>query len=273
MNFAVQSILVDTCNLALLLLAIGLPAYALLRRYLPTASWERGGNVWTAPFNAFDLFVVVLFAVAARTLAMAHDGAPPAGGYSAGMIYKGTFMFVLVAAMIVMLFNVRRVGITELFGFNRLSLRAMLTWAIGGALAAILTVQAAAWLWQEFILSPAWDTAGEQPLVRLLRESPDMSLRLAIALSACLIQPITEEVIFRGYFYPAVKRHTDGGFAAIASSVVFAVLHMHVPTLGPLFVMGLLLVLAYELSGSLWIPIAIHAIFNTTTVVFEILQR
>ena len=273
MNLAIQSILVDSCNLALLLLAIGLPAYAIMRRFVPTATWERGGNVWTAPFNAFDLFVVVLFTVAARAMAMAHDGAPPAGGYNAVMIYKGSFMFVLIAVMILMLFNVRRVTATELFGLNRLSPRALLVWSFGGALLVFLTVQAVAWLWQHYVLSHAWTESGEQALVQLLRDSPDMGLRLAIALSACLIQPITEEIIFRGYFYPALKRQADGGFAAIVSALVFAVLHMHVPVLGPLFVMGLLLVLVYELSGSLWVPIAIHAIFNTTTVVYQLLQK
>jgi len=44
-------------------------------------------------------------------------------------------------------------------------------------------------------------------------------------------------------------------------------IHMHIPSLLPLFLLGCVLTFAYELSGSLLVPMAMHAFFNTLTLV------
>ncbi len=270
MNAATQAILVDTFNLALLLLAIGLPAYAILRRSSPTASWERAGNVWTGPFHGFDLIVIVLLVLGARAMALGYKGPGDPSGYTAATILSGSLFFVIVAGMVLLLLVIRHAHVTEVFGLDRLRAPVLLAWSFGGLVVCVLLVQGAAWLWKEFLLTPAWNSTGDQTMVKLLRESPDQGLRIAIALSACLLQPVTEEVIFRGYLYPVVKRHTDRPLTAILSALVFAAMHMHIPTLGPLFLLGILLVIAYEMTGSLWVPIGIHALFNTLTVVYQI---
>ena len=48
----------------------------------------------------------------------------------------------------------------------------------------------------------------------------------------------------------------------MATSLIFALVHQHIGTMVPLFSLGLVLVLAYELTGSLLVPIFIHALFN-----------
>ena len=44
-------------------------------------------------------------------------------------------------------------------------------------------------------------------------------------------------------------------------------LHLHLPSLLPLFLLACVLTLAYELSGSLLVPMAMHALFNAITLV------
>lgn len=273
MNAASQAIFTDTFNLALLLLAIGIVAYALLRRTGTTFAFERAGNVWTAPFSGPDLIVVVLLILAFRAMAMSYTGPSPDKTYTAASILQGSFLFVILAGALLLALGIRRAPFSELFGLNRLGSAAMAAWVLLGVVACIAITQGAAWLWKHHVLTPEWISTGDQTLVRLLRESPDLGLRLAIAISACVLQPLTEEIIFRGYLYPAIKRHSDRPFAALVSAIVFAALHFHVPTLGPLFIFGLLLVMTYELSGSLWVPIGIHALFNTTTVVLQVLPQ
>jgi membrane protease YdiL (CAAX protease family) len=273
LNAASQAIFTDTFNLALLLLAIGVVTYALLRRSCTTLAFERAGNVWTTPFSGPDLIVVVLLILAFRAMAMSYTGPSPDKTYTAGSILQGSFLFIILAGALLLALGIRRVPFSELFGLDRLGARAMAAWIVLGVIACIAITQGAAWLWKHHVLTPEWTSTGDQTLVRLLRESPDLGLRLAIAISACVLQPVSEEVIFRGYLYPAIKRHTDRPFAALVSAIVFAALHFHVPTLGPLFVFGLLLVVTYELSGSLWVPIGIHALFNTTTVVLQVIPQ
>ncbi|MFM7180092.1 MAG: lysostaphin resistance A-like protein [Verrucomicrobiales bacterium] len=273
MNAASQAIFTDTFNFALLLLAIGLVGYALLRRSGTTLAFERAGNVWTTPFSGLDLIVVVLLILAFRAMALHYTGPSPDTTYTPASILQGSFLFVILAGCLLLALGIRRVPFSELFGLNRLGAGAMTAWIVLGVIGCIAITQGAAWLWKHHVLTPEWLSTGDQTAVRLLRESPDLGLRLAIAIVACVLQPVTEEVIFRGYVYPAIKRHTDRPFAALVSAIVFAALHFHVPTLGPLFVFGLLLVISYELSGSLWVPIGIHALFNTTTVVLQVLPQ
>lgn len=271
MNAASQAIFVDTFNFALLLLAIGVLGYALLRRATTTVSFERVGNVWTTPFSGPDLIVVVLLILAFRAMAMNYNGPSADTTYTAASILSGSFLFVLLAGALLLALALRRVPFSELFGLDRLSPAALAAWVVLGVIACIAITQGSAWLWKSHVLTPEWTRTGDQTLVRLLRESPDLGLRLAIVVTACVLQPVAEEILFRGYVYPAIKRHSDRPFAALVSALIFAALHFHVPTLGPLFVFGLLLVVTYEASGSLWVPIGIHALFNTTTVVLQII--
>lgn len=270
MNPATQSILADFLNVALLVLAMGIPAYALLRRGNPTAAWERSGNVWTGPFHGFDLIVVLGIILAARTMVTADRTPPDPASYTATGILTGSLFFIVIAAGLIFFLILRQANLTETFGLDRLGPRALLLWTTIGTATAILATQGIGLLWQKSIIGPAWHGEGEQPLVQLLRHSPDQGLRLTIALTACILQPVTEEIIFRGYFYPAVKRHGDRMLAALLSAMVFAAMHFHVPTLAPLFFLGIFLALSYEASGSLWVPIGIHALFNTATVVYQL---
>jgi len=64
-----------------------------------------------------------------------------------------------------------------------------------------------------------------------------------------------------------LKRFAGALPALVFSALLFSSIHMHIPSLLPLFLLGCVLTLAYELSGSLLVPMAMHAIFNTLTLV------
>jgi membrane protease YdiL (CAAX protease family) len=67
--------------------------------------------------------------------------------------------------------------------------------------------------------------------------------------------------------YGVLKRYAGGLPALIFSGVSFALIHLHVPSLLPLFLLACVLTFAYELSGSLLVPMAMHALFNSVTLV------
>ena len=50
--------------------------------------------------------------------------------------------------------------------------------------------------------------------------------------------------------------------AVIGTSVLFALIHGHVPSLPGLFILAVALALIYERTASLWAPICLHAGFN-----------
>ncbi|CAF0698032.1 CPBP family intramembrane glutamic endopeptidase [Candidatus Methylacidithermus pantelleriae] len=79
------------------------------------------------------------------------------------------------------------------------------------------------------------------------------------------IAPFGEELLFRGFLYPLLKRRFSYPQAVVWSAAVFALFHAHWLTFLPLFGLGIVLALAYEFSGALLLSIAIHFWFNGLT--------
>lgn len=84
-----------------------------------------------------------------------------------------------------------------------------------------------------------------------------------LVVTAVAAAPLVEEVFFRGVFFPALARHRGIPAAVVLVSMLFAFIHGHPPAALPLFVVGTTLATAYLYTGSLLVPIFIHAIFNS----------
>jgi membrane protease YdiL (CAAX protease family) len=77
--------------------------------------------------------------------------------------------------------------------------------------------------------------------------------------------PIFEEILFRGYLYTAVRKYMPAYGAAPLVGFVFALIHFDPGVLFPLFLLGTLLAVIYERSGSLIPAIITHGIWNSMT--------
>jgi len=111
---------------------------------------------------------------------------------------------------------------------------------------------------------------GEQKLqapVQMIIDAKENnpSLLVILAFLAVIVAPICEEFVFRGYLYGVLKRFSCTFFATFISALFFAVVHGNLWSLFPLFIVGLFLVIVYEISGSLWAPILTHMLFNGIT--------
>jgi len=112
-----------------------------------------------------------------------------------------------------------------------------------------------------------------QDSVKLLQTSDDHLILGLMAFAAVIVAPLCEEIVFRGYLYAASKKFAGPWVAAIFSALVFASAHGSLAALLPLFIFGLVLTFAYEKTGSLWAPIAIHFCFNGATVAIQLAAR
>jgi membrane protease YdiL (CAAX protease family) len=70
-----------------------------------------------------------------------------------------------------------------------------------------------------------------------------------------------------------VKRYSEPWFAAIFTGCLFGVIHFNLMSFPLLALMGIVLVVLYEITGSLWVPIACHAAFNALQVGVMMLAR
>jgi membrane protease YdiL (CAAX protease family) len=109
-----------------------------------------------------------------------------------------------------------------------------------------------------------------QETVQLLQESRDPLILGLMAFAAVIAAPVCEEVVFRGFLYPVMKKFAGAWPAAICSALVFASAHGNLTALLPLFIFGGVLVFVYEKTGSIWAPIAVHFCFNGATVIVQL---
>lgn len=88
---------------------------------------------------------------------------------------------------------------------------------------------------------------------------------LFLLITVAVFPAVTEELIFRGVIYRYLRPH-GCVFAAIASSLVFGLIHMNFLQAFFAFFMGLVLCYAYERSGRLIFPMALHFANNALMV-------
>ena len=92
------------------------------------------------------------------------------------------------------------------------------------------------------------------------------SLKIVYILTAIFVAAIYEEVFFRGILFPILVRFFGRWNGIIFVSGTFALIHLHPPSLVPLFLLSVVLCYAYWRTGSLWISIGIHAVFNSVAI-------
>ena len=102
----------------------------------------------------------------------------------------------------------------------------------------------------------------EQAVVERILHPEAGPLQVALGVfTAVGVAPVVEELFFRGYAYPVLKRHA-GRHAAWMSGLLFAAVHFYVVNFLAIFAAGWVLARLYERSRSLAVPIVAHASLN-----------
>ncbi|MDF7826078.1 type II CAAX endopeptidase family protein [Pontiellaceae bacterium B12227] len=85
-------------------------------------------------------------------------------------------------------------------------------------------------------------------------------------LTAIFVAPVYEELMFRGVLFPYCVKRAGLVPATLAVSVLFALMHFHLPSFVPLLMLSAALCLTYRRTGSLWTSIGVHMIFNAVSI-------
>ncbi|XP_026192671.1 uncharacterized protein LOC34617335 [Cyclospora cayetanensis] len=95
---------------------------------------------------------------------------------------------------------------------------------------------------------------------------------LLAAAAPCVSAPPWEELVYRGFCLPLLGRYISLPGAIAASSFLFSLHHMSLETLLPLWALGAAWCGVYIHSGSLTVPIAIHAMWNSRVFLSSLLH-
>ena len=112
-----------------------------------------------------------------------------------------------------------------------------------------------------------------QEISLLLSADHPLWLRCYLTLLAIVVAPIFEECLFRGIMLPLLVRRCGLGAGIFLTSLVFASIHFHFPSLIPLLVVATGFSLAYLYSRSLWVPIFMHGLFNGVNLALLLAMR
>ena len=106
-----------------------------------------------------------------------------------------------------------------------------------------------------------------QDVAYAMSEEPQLWMRVYFVVFATVIAPVFEEILFRGIGLGVLAKRFGTGVSIAIVSVAFALVHGHVPSLVPLFLLSVAFSTAYILTGSLLVPMVMHALFNGLTMV------
>jgi uncharacterized protein len=247
----------------------GLPSLFLVGWMLISVR-SKGGRVRTQMLGLPDLlmafFLSTFFGLGvllAGKVAAASAGSSRAPSVSTEQVLGNVILFLGLVGVILGMLWYRRISIADFFGIRALHpIHAVLSGAI-----IVFAVFPIFLVMGQILQRLLQEAAQEQEVVTMFRkvvEKGDRETLSLLFLMAVVFQPIVEEVIFRGYIYPTFKGWSGTVASAVATSLLFAAVHMSATALPLLFVLALLLTLAYEWTGSILVPIAMHMSFNGT---------
>ena len=251
--------------------------YGGARKKAPQRVGHLRGKVKTDAFNRVDIFGVGLFllifgaitALAQMPPELDADAEPKEIKITpmvmiAGMISQ-QIVFVLIVFTLMMF---RGTNFTKLFGLRwEKAHRLIIIAPLGVILVYLFNFGLYILKYPEWLEQMFGADAQLQETVRIYQEIHAATIRSMMAFTIVILAPICEEVAFRGYIYAATKRFTSRFFAAVFSSLLFSLVHYNVNAMLPLLFLALVLTISYEMTGSLWAPISIHALFNALTLI------
>jgi uncharacterized protein len=142
------------------------------------------------------------------------------------------------------------------------SFRAKDLWLVAGAMGAQIAVTI---LFTALFFTPEQDT-----LVEDVEFNETTFTALATVFLIVIAAPITEETLFRGLFFGALRSRTPFWVAAGISGILFGSVHLtggDLAVAGLLSFLGVILAWLYERTRSLGPPIVLHMVNNAIAII------
>jgi len=107
---------------------------------------------------------------------------------------------------------------------------------------------------------------GSNPLLEIVLNNKNNYLSFFLLfVTTTLLAPLFEEIIFRGILLPTLSRDFGVISGIIVSAFIFALAHLSLGEMPPLFVLGIGLAITRIASGSLFSSVIMHSLWNGLT--------
>ena len=227
-------------------------------------AWRQRPADRVAVFGAGDAVVAGLIGVWLLSLIVSAPEEP--AKITGNAILGSAVVYVGMVVMIGMLLVMRGVPLNLAMGLGP-GVPGTATFVVAASvltLPLVIFVQAVAGL----VMGEA---GGTQPILEFWIGEAGLWGRVLVVGMASVVAPVCEEWIFRGYLYGVVRMYAGPFWGMFVVSLLFAGIHLHLPAMPGLFVVGVVLTVVYERTGTLLAPIVVHAVFNTLSLVFSLI--
>lgn len=217
------------------------------------------------PLRSFGLAEVLLAAgiVGWLGINVAFSALVQSAKVGTGNLIMGAVFTVALMAFMLLFLKLRGFDLSSAAGLEKIGFGRVIATGLVLLFAAYPLIIFADLITQRFFGAGS----SKQTIVELFNASQSIEQRMLIIFIAVVIAPAAEEFIFRFFIYGVLKQYAGAVLALIASALLFAGVHAHVPSFAPLFVLAGCFTVAYEWSGSLLVPMTMHSIFNSLSLI------
>jgi membrane protease YdiL (CAAX protease family) len=242
---------------------VGLYIYiSLIRQISVRAASAPASGVPPKTFGLPEAIIAALL-ISLLVLSLVASASTPGRELSNTDLINNLVLTIVIVMILIGFLALRGFDINALAGFSKLGIvRAA---AMGAVLLffAYPLVSLAEAITEHFI----GRGSSRQNIVELFSGAGGMQQRVIIIVLAVAVAPVAEELVFRFFLYGVLKRYFGIMPGLVISSLLFAAVHQHLPSFGPLFILGCCFTLAYEWSGSILVPMTMHSLFNSLSLV------
>lgn len=168
--------------------------------------------------------------------------------------------FLLIGLTFYVLINRRRAKLSDIGFVGMTRLR---NWLIGSAIGIGTWIVTGSL--DKIILRYFGPSSFEHPytvMIKNIRNPADYALLLIVA---TILGPLSEEIFFRGFFYPPLRARYGVHIAVLISSGIFALAHVNPLWFPSVLIAGMALTYLFEFTGSLVGPIVAHSLASFMT--------
>jgi hypothetical protein len=145
-----------------------------------------------------------------------------------------------------------------------------LAWGVGLGLPLFVVAMGLAYVSEKIIQPTRVDYVG-RALSKTSSGGVSISLIILLVLALVVLAPVSEEIFFRGYLYPALRNRMDAQPAMILNSLIFAAVHFELVGFLSRFVLAYGLCYVYERNRTIAAPVLGHALYNGLIVLLAFL--
>jgi membrane protease YdiL (CAAX protease family) len=199
-----------------------------------------------------------------------------ASGARASLAFSLSFTLLMhVAGLTVVAasLRVRDISWRRAFGLAPAEWRQRLFEGTVGYLAAVPAISLYGYLYLKLLDRFSYPVDQQEVITMLAEHNMPLWAQVCLGTMAVLLAPLVEELLFRGIALPIALRHLPPLAAVCLVSILFSLVHCHAASFMALFVFAVALCVAYIATGSILVPVFMHALFNAVNLTAVLLLR